>query len=57
MLNKEQAKEKLKKLVKDFKSNSDYYKKLSEADVEDKLVWSHLVLFSTITEFSPFVSF
>jgi len=38
MLNKEQAKEKLKNLVKDFKNNPDYYKKLSEADVEDKLV-------------------
>ena len=37
MLNKEQAKEKLKNLVKDFKNNPDYYKKLSEADVEDKL--------------------
>ena len=38
MLNKEQAKEKLKKLVLDFNNNPDYYKKLSEADVEDKLV-------------------
>ncbi len=38
MLDKEQAKEKLKNLVKDFKNNPDYYKKLSEADVEDKLV-------------------
>jgi len=38
MLNKEQAKEKLKKLVTDFKNNPDYYKKLSEPDVEDKLV-------------------
>src|SRR3989344_6265292 len=36
--NKEKAKEKLKNLVKDFKNNLDYYKKLSEADVEDKLV-------------------
>jgi len=38
MLNKEQAKDKLKKIVGDFNNNPDYYKKLSEADVEDKLV-------------------
>ena len=38
MNNKERAKEELIKLVTDFKNNPDYYKKLSEADVEDKLV-------------------
>jgi len=38
MINKEQAKEKLKNLIKDFNSNLSYYKKLTESDVEDKLV-------------------
>src|SRR3989338_7504243 len=38
MNNLEKVKEKLKLLVTDFKDNNSYYKKLSEADVEDKLV-------------------
>ena len=38
MSNKERAKEELIKLVQDFRDNPDYYKKLSEADVEDKLI-------------------
>lgn len=37
-MNKEKAKEEIIKLVKDFKNNLAYYKQLSEADVEDKLV-------------------
>ncbi|HLD78939.1 hypothetical protein A3A67_00765 [Candidatus Peribacteria bacterium RIFCSPLOWO2_01_FULL_51_18] len=36
--NKEKAREELISLIKDFENNPDYYKKLSEADVEDKLV-------------------
>lgn len=37
-MDKEKMNVELMKLIHDFKNNLDYYKKLSEADVEDKLV-------------------
>jgi adenine-specific DNA-methyltransferase len=38
MLNKEQSKEEIRKLVEDFRNNFQKYKKLSESDVETKLI-------------------
>ncbi|MCK4589529.1 MAG: N-6 DNA methylase [Nanoarchaeota archaeon] len=38
MVTKEEAKKRVEKLVSSFKENYEYYKKLSEADVETKLV-------------------